>query len=219
MWKFTRTDVSPHMAEFYIESITRKIRLSTFQERDALCPTIITLSPEEYRAFQDFYIQNQMLIADIRTYQHCRYSVQGRDKLIKQFLPHDMLQRLKAANILNPTEMQTLFLPVTKRERKEASRIAYVYLMGDEALHQMPLQTIKIGYSNNPEYREKTLQAEKPSITLLAAWQGDMSDEKQLHQRFADKRVRGEWFHLDQSDILTINQYFAGRRSYNGSCY
>lgn len=67
----------------------------------------------------------------------------------------------------------------------------------------------KIGISNNPEYREGTLQSEKPSIELLCSKEYPSriiasSIEKALHDAFDSKRVRGEWFQLDGKDVIDI---------------
>lgn len=74
----------------------------------------------------------------------------------------------------------------------------YVYLMKDYTNG-----FYKIGISNNPEYREKTLQSEKPSIDLIASKEFPLrliaeSFEKALHKTFENKRLRGEWFNLDE---------------------
>ena len=61
---------------------------------------------------------------------------------------------------------------------------------------------IKIGYSTNPRFREKTLQAEQPRIVLLKVC--DENVERLLHKQYADKRKRGEWFNLSKEDIQTI---------------
>jgi hypothetical protein len=79
--------------------------------------------------------------------------------------------------------------------------ICYVYLMIDttNGYH-------KIGISNSPDYREKTLQSEKPSVELLASKKFinrrmAQSFEKALHDTYLNKRVRGEWFNLSQIEI------------------
>lgn len=78
---------------------------------------------------------------------------------------------------------------------------AKTYLMHDENIHYT-----KIGKSVNPKHREKTLQGEKPTITMFAVCENDV--EKKLHVKYADKRIRGEWFDLTQEDIDNIvNEY------------
>ncbi len=67
----------------------------------------------------------------------------------------------------------------------------------------------KIGFSNNPEFRERTLQSEKPSIELVASKKFikrkiASSFEKALHNAYSSKRHRGEWFKLDEEDINEI---------------
>ena len=66
----------------------------------------------------------------------------------------------------------------------------------------------KIGRSINPEKREKTLQSEKPTIEMLFNHDARVKDEKELHDMFRDKRVRGEWFDLNGSDLNKIKEYF-----------
>ena len=67
----------------------------------------------------------------------------------------------------------------------------------------------KIGISNEPEWREKTLQSEKPSIKLIASKKFvnrriAANIEKALHDSYSHRRKRGEWFQLDQEDIEEI---------------
>ncbi|MDI5951082.1 GIY-YIG nuclease family protein [Flavobacterium yafengii] len=80
----------------------------------------------------------------------------------------------------------------------------YVYLMIDTIN-----QYHKIGISNKPSWREKTLQSEKPSIELIASKKFvsrriALSIEKAFHNTFSDKRIRGEWFQLDEIDVEEI---------------
>lgn len=69
------------------------------------------------------------------------------------------------------------------------SNSGYIYIMKDEGT-----KYIKIGFSKDPKYRESTLQAEKPTITLIAKWKGTMSQEQTVHRILAKNRIRGEWF-------------------------
>ena len=82
----------------------------------------------------------------------------------------------------------------------------YVYLMKDTANGYH-----KIGISNHPEYREGTLQSEKPTIELVCARQYPSraiasAIESALHTAFAEKRLRGEWFELGENEVNDIIQ-------------
>ena len=67
----------------------------------------------------------------------------------------------------------------------------------------------KIGISNNPEYRERTLQSEKPTIEKICAKEYPNRTiagaiESALHKAYDSKRLRGEWFALDANDVIAI---------------
>ena len=67
----------------------------------------------------------------------------------------------------------------------------------------------KIGISNQPEYRERTLQSEKPTIEKICAKAYPNRTiagaiESALHKAYDSKRLRGEWFSLDANDITAI---------------
>lgn len=64
----------------------------------------------------------------------------------------------------------------------------------------------KIGRSRNPGEREATLQSQKPSIEMIAVT--ELSIEKGLHKMFKEKRIRGEWFELNQHDVEEIIESF-----------
>lgn len=95
------------------------------------------------------------------------------------------------------------FLRYQQKKQPKPSKRGYVYLMHDNSLGYC-----KIGFSSNPSYREQTLQAQKPTVELVYAWEGSLQDEKKLHERFSDKRIRGEWFDLKADDIEEIRSFF-----------
>ena len=68
----------------------------------------------------------------------------------------------------------------------------------------------KIGKSVNPKFREKTLQSEEPEVELIHVIYKDV--ESRLHTMFAGKRLRGEWFALDENEVnsekLILRQIF-----------
>ncbi|MBP5425269.1 MAG: GIY-YIG nuclease family protein [Prevotella sp.] len=80
----------------------------------------------------------------------------------------------------------------------------YVYLMYDTTNGYF-----KIGISNDPEYRERTLQSEKPTIEKICAKEYPnriiaSAIESALHKAYESKRLRGEWFALDANDVNAI---------------
>ena len=77
----------------------------------------------------------------------------------------------------------------------------YVYLMID-----IDSSLIKIGFSKNPIYREKTLHSQKPKIHLIACWEANRSIETKLHRKYKQKRVRGEYFRLNLNDLNEIKE-------------
>ena len=82
----------------------------------------------------------------------------------------------------------------------------WVYLMQDLANN-----AYKIGISNNPEYREKTLQSEKPTIVKIAAKQFPTRDiaraiEASLHKVYEIRRIRGEWFRLEPNEVEDVKK-------------
>ncbi len=87
-----------------------------------------------------------------------------------------------------------------------SQKSCYVYLMIDTTNNFH-----KIGISNHPKYREHTLQSDKPTIELICAKEFPTraiaeAIEASLHRVYAAKRIRGEWFKLDTSDIDDIKQ-------------
>ena len=54
---------------------------------------------------------------------------------------------------------------------------------------------IKVGFSESPKARIAQLQSAHPyKLQLLALQNGDLDEEKQLHQLFACDHLQGEWY-------------------------
>jgi hypothetical protein len=107
--------------------------------------------------------------------------------LINQLIPNYVPNKKENLSI-NETEVKT-------------NDICFVYLMVDKINLYY-----KIGISNNPEWREKTLQSEKPTIELIAAKKFvsrviALSFEKALHNSYSKSRIRGEWFNLNEKEV------------------
>jgi hypothetical protein len=95
------------------------------------------------------------------------------------------------------------YISIIKENRKFNTKKTAIYLMYDEHT-----KYYKIARSLNPNKRERTLQSEKPSIVLKYSFSGVINDERDLHDKFKDKRIMGEWFNLDELDIDYIIKYF-----------
>lgn len=70
-------------------------------------------------------------------------------------------------------------------------------------------QFFKIGIANDVEGRLAQLSTGNPfELKVLAVYgfSNAESVERSLHQRFANTRARGEWFSLDDRDLLDVEQ-------------
>ena len=126
--------------------------------------------------------------------------------IYKSFEQTQEVLKLLANDYLIEVQRVESYKPIYTYENESISKIevCYVYLMNDTTNNYY-----KIGISNQPKYREKTLQSEKPTIELIISKgfpsrQIAYSIEKALHNTFKDKNVRGEWFNLNTNDVEEI---------------
>ena len=83
---------------------------------------------------------------------------------------------------------------------------AYVYFV--QAINS---GMIKIGFSNNPNRRLRSLATGSAEpLQLLGSFLANPSDEKALHNRFGHLREIGEWFRADHDLLTFIEQSTAG---------
>ncbi len=87
-------------------------------------------------------------------------------------------------------------------KREEHKDYTYLMVNDDTGL-------IKIGRSNNPGYREKTLQSQESTVHIIACWETPKTVETDLHKLYNHKRVRGEWFRLNLSDLKKLVRFMA----------
>lgn len=107
---------------------------------------------------------------------------------------------LKIPTITDELRDEILAEPMsTQKQEKAPPQKGFVYLMRDNRSGYH-----KIGFSVNPSFREATLQAQQPDITMVANGAGTLNDEKMLHAAFSEKRIRGEWFDLSGSEISEV---------------
>ena len=111
--------------------------------------------------------------------------------------PDDLNEILSSGLI--PDVRPEMFLPPMHSGPISEPEIKQIYLM-----HNNRNNLYKIGISNNPRFREETLQGEEPEVELVAHWPGSIQDERVLHEEFAHRRVRGEWFKLSPEEVTNI---------------
>jgi hypothetical protein len=78
--------------------------------------------------------------------------------------------------------------------------IMYVYLIKCSIYY-------KIGFSKNPQNRLKTIKTHNPfDVKLFATLKTDnyLSVEKNLHNLFANKNSKREWFELNEDDLISL---------------
>jgi hypothetical protein len=106
-----------------------------------------------------------------------------------------VIKRLEAVQKL---EEETKSVENLERLRKTGFT-TFVYIMED-----LRNGIFKIGQSQTPEKRENTLQSEVPEISLRFYIPAHDTAENELHELFAAKRVRGEWFEFAPEDLLSV---------------
>jgi len=91
------------------------------------------------------------------------------------------------------------YVSYNKINNKKPTQKAYILKDNNTGLY-------KIGRSINPLDREKTLQAEKPTIKLIKIFKDDV--ERELHDKYNKQRVRGEWFNLNKVQLKYICTHY-----------
>ena len=182
---------------------------SSHQYIDKLFENKIRITQNELDTFE-----TQQFLKWKITLKNKNREIIGGEEGYKTYLSHNNLAAVirKFTKEYRELVKQTIlnYEPLQQREnliidnQDIKSEECYVYLMIDTVNNFH-----KIGISNSPKWREKTLQSEKPSIELIASKkfvsrQIASSIEKALHSTFKDKRLRGEWFQLDPKDIEEI---------------
>lgn len=168
----------------------------------------IPLSASDIITLSNKYLENIRLIIDDCerkiTFKHClNNNCENDQKILLNFYAKTFSKALDEYGV----DINYLVRDNDETEKSERNcnrnkeHPCYVYLMQDLANG-----FYKIGISNNPEYREGTLQSEKPTIELICARQYPTRNiaeafEAALHNTFAKKRLRGEWFELSPQDV------------------
>lgn len=80
-------------------------------------------------------------------------------------------------------------------------------------LHCPETKTLKIGTSSNTTVRVRSIAAGMPfPLTLLGVIDGSFQMEADLHRRFADQRLNGEWFRATDELLAAVHEILAAAK-------
>jgi hypothetical protein len=99
--------------------------------------------------------------------------------------------------------------------RRKLTRLGFIIseIPGQVYVISIPDGHYKIGVSNNAKERIATIQTSLPytvSVHLVFDTDNCYEVERKLHQCFASKHVRGEWFRLTDTDLAYIRAFAIG---------
>ena len=84
--------------------------------------------------------------------------------------------------------------PSKQKGKTQDKRKGFIYL-----IENTDTGNVKIGFSANPEKRLKELQSISGcSLRIIGTKKGTQAREKELHRKFSQYRIRGEWFKPEQ---------------------
>lgn len=79
----------------------------------------------------------------------------------------------------------------------------YVIYLDDSAYERF--YKIGMAFAFTPRFQSHQCSSPFDICVAAAYYVGNMrAEERALHARFSDKRVRGEWFRLDRADLMEI---------------
>jgi excisionase family DNA binding protein len=89
-------------------------------------------------------------------------------------------------------------------ERTEQQQRVYFAVSGRE---------VKIGLAKDPNGRVADMRIARAGIRLFGAIRGNRKLEKDLHERFSQERISGEWFRFTPKIQIEINELLRGNDS------
>jgi len=121
---------------------------------------------------------------------------------IKEFQSENLKKLTDEVSFLKRYEEKVLNMHTAKyisslQKKPKSKQLKSLYLMKDKRASGF----YKIGVSQSPKAREKTLQSEKPSIQMVGNWESLGRYERKWHKFFDNQRKRGEWFKLSNSQV------------------
>jgi hypothetical protein len=90
------------------------------------------------------------------------------------------------------------------QSKRKSVKLAYIYLLHDPANN-----VYKIGKAKNVKSRFGSIKTGNINVELITntSIAVNQKHEDELHRMFKDKRIGGEWFDLDETDIKNVKYY------------
>ncbi|MGP5722781.1 GIY-YIG nuclease family protein [Corynebacterium casei] len=156
-----------------------------------------TISVEESKAhpgYLDMTVTNGTeIVSTERPVKHGEFAKEYLATMIAQELPNAVDFRWK-----------TYETPPERATKLETSRVYFVY--------SPDADKVKIGFSDSPESRMKSMQTGSPvPLELLGTIPGGQDVEMELHERFKSDRSHGEWFRMTSEIERFIRREARGR--------
>ncbi len=170
---------------------------------------VLDLNGEGFEIFRNVHIEHNLVIKGFIKVCHGYNNDPGRFPCER--ISYDEFVELTKFGLLTSSEVAEYmrFLDrqekIAEKDSRETIALTKIYLIRDNAT-----RLVKIGQSQNPERRLKalidqaTLMPLPNDFELIHSWEAPGYKEHQLHEKFLDKRVRGEWFQLTQADVEEI---------------
>lgn len=130
----------------------------------------------------------KLIDSTINNYEYISLDIQKSNNIIKE-------ERFK--------EFEDIFIP--KKTKKTKKGIIYIMKCGRTNLYKIGLTTGSV------DTRFNSLKTANPSINLFKYYEEVIdlyNKEKELHNLFSKKRIDGEWFELNESDLCEIDLFF-----------
>lgn len=131
---------------------------------------------------------------------------------IKELLNNNYLKREKRRDNTGKVvkwEYSVYSIPYKKLDENQSKELlkrsggcGYLYVVEVDGNY-------KIGISKNPKQRlgEYTKYAKEPHTIILEYCRDYVNLEETLHQKYAQKNIRGEWFSLSECDLSGISHF------------